>query len=379
MLRSLARPLVSLTGCKAASTTTGIKPGTKYGGKTTVTLIPASWTKRTAVCTLIPGDGVGPEICESVTTIFKEMAVPVEFETIELTKHTLNDEGSFNMAITSLKRNGVGLKGVLNRSGDFRHHNMEFRGNLDTYANVVRAVSFDGIKTHHTGIDLIAIRENTEGEYSCLEHESVPGVVESFKVITREKSMRIAKFAFDYALEHNRKKVTCIHKANIMKLSDGLFKSCCQEVSELYPTIDYDEQIVDNTCQQLVINPQQFDVMVMPNLYGNLVSNLAAGLVGGAGVVPSKSYGSEIAVFEPGARHTWMEMKGMYVANPVAMVLSSAFMLKHLTLHDAGDKLIQAVKLVLNKQSCKTRDLGGNATTPEMTRAILNELDTLYA
>jgi len=365
MLRSLARPLVPLIGSKTASTTSSIRPGTKYGGKTTVTLI--------------PGDGVGPEICESVTTIFKEMSVPVEFETIDLNKHTLKDEGAFNMAVSSLKRNGVGLKGVINRSADFRHHNVEFRGNLDTYANVVRCMSFDGIKTHHTGIDLIAIRENTEGEYSCLEHESVPGVVESFKVITREKSLRIAKFAFDYALEHKRRKVTCIHKANIMKLSDGLFKQCCKEVSELYPTIEYDEQIVDNTCQQLVINPQQFDVMVMPNLYGNLVSNLAAGLVGGAGVVPSKSYGAEIAVFEPGARHTWMEMQGMYVANPVAMVLSSAFLLKHLTLHDAGDKLIQAVKLVLNKETCKTRDLGGNATTREMTRAILGELHELYA
>lgn len=365
MLRTLVRPALSTVSSKSASNISGFKSGTKYGGKTTVTLI--------------PGDGVGPEIAESVTTLFKEMSVPVEFETIDLTKYTLNDEGAFNNAITSLKRNGVGLKGVLNRSGDFRTHNVEFRGNLDTYANVVRCMSFDGVKTHHSGIDLIAIRENTEGEYSCLEHESVSGVVECLKVITREKSMRIAKFAFDYALEHNRKKVTCIHKANIMKLSDGLFKSCCAETAKLYPSIDYDEQIVDNTCQQLVINPQQFDVMVMPNLYGNLVSNLGAGLVGGAGLVPSKSFGDDIAVFEPGARHTWMEMKGMYVANPVAMVLSSAFMLKHLMLNEAGDNLITAVKQVLNKRTCQTRDLGGNATTREMTRAIISELHELHA
>eukprot|EP00116_Pleurobrachia_bachei_P007070 sb/3467332/ len=269
---------------------TSAVPRTKYGGKTTVTLI--------------PGDGVGPELAESVTTIFKEMAVPVEFEKIELNREQMKDEGAFEYAIKSLKRNGVGLKGVINRSADFRHHNLEFRGGLDVYANVVRCMSFEGIQTHHTGIDLIAIRENTEGEYSSLEHESVSGVVESLKIITREKSMRIAKFAFDYAREHNRKKVTCIHKANIMKLSDGLFKACCKEVSEDYPMIEYEEQIVDNTCQQLVINPQQFDVMVMPNLYGNLVSNLAAGLVGGAGVVPSKSYGEDIAVFEPGARYS---------------------------------------------------------------------------
>lgn len=362
MFRSLVRPFVASVNSKAASTSP-IAPGTKYGGKTTVTLI--------------PGDGVGPEICESVTTIFKEMSIPVEFEVIDLNKYSMKDEGAFNMAISSLKRNGVGLKGVVNRSGDFRRHNVEFRGNLDMYANVVRCMSFEGIKTHHSGIDLIAIRENTEGEYSCLEHECVPGVVECLKIITKEKSLRIAKFAFDYALEHNRKKVTCIHKANIMKLSDGLFKASCKEVSELYPNIEYEEQIVDNTCQQLVINPQQFDVMVMPNLYGNLVSNLAAGLVGGAGVVPSKSYGENIAVFEPGARHTWMEMKGMYVANPVAMILSSAFMLKHLMLHEAGDKLITAVKQVLNGQTCQTRDLGGQATTREMTRAVLAELDNL--
>lgn len=364
MLRLLTRSFLPVVGSKAASTSTAIKPGTKYGGKTTVTLI--------------PGDGVGPEICESVTTIFKELSVPVEFEVIDLTKYSLKDEGAFNMAITSLKRNGVGLKGVMTRSADFRTHNVEFRGNLDMYANVVRCLSFQGLKTHHSGIDLIAIRENTEGEYSCLEHESVPGVVESLKVITREKSLRIAKFAFDYALEHNRSKVTCIHKANIMKLSDGLFKQCCKEVSELYPTIEYSEQIVDNTCQQLVINPQQFDVMVMPNLYGNLVSNLAAGLVGGAGVVPSKSYGADIAVFEPGARHTWMEMKGMYVANPIAMVLSSAFMLKHLMLHEAGDNLITAVKQVVNHETCKTRDLGGSATTREMTRAIIEALHNVH-
>jgi len=333
---------------------------TKHGGKSTVTLI--------------PGDGVGPEICESVTSLFKTMGVPVDFEVINLNKENYHDPVAFSAALSSLRRNGVGLKGMLPRSAMYRAQTLDMRTDLDLYASVVRCMSFEGLPTRHAGIDLVAIRENTEGEYSGLEHESVKGVVESLKVITREKSLRIAKFAFDYALRHNRKKVTCIHKANIMKESDGLFKRCCEEVSALYPEIEYDAQIVDNMCQQLVINPQQFDVMVMPNLYGNLASNLAAGLVGGAGIVPSKSYGRDIAVFEPGARHTWMEMKGMYVANPIAMVLSSAFMLKHLSLDDHGDNLIKAVSDTINKGQCRTRDMGGNATTKEMTKAIASNL-----
>lgn len=206
--------------------------------------------------------------------------------------------------VASIRKNKICLKGILatpdfSRTGELQTLNMKLRNELDLYANVVHVVSLPGIKTRHKGIDAVVIREQTEGEYSALEHETVPGVVECLKVITEKKSLRIAKFAFDYATKHNRKKVTAVHKANIMKLGDGLFLKSCEEIAKLYPRIEFEKMIVDNTTMQLVSNPHQFDVMVAPNLYGNIIDNIASGLVGGAGVVSGASYSCEHVVYEP--------------------------------------------------------------------------------
>lgn len=204
----------------------------------------------------------------------------------------------------SIQRNGICLKGILSTpfsstSGELQTLNMNLRKMLDMFANVVHIRTLSGVKTRHSNLDFIIIREQTEGEYSAIEHESVPGVVECMKIVTEEKSMRIAKFAFDYATKHGRKKVTAVHKANIMKLGDGLFLRCCEETSRMYPQIEFESMIIDNTCMQLVSHPEKFDVMVMPNLYGNIIDNLASGLVGGAGVVPGASYSNECVIYEP--------------------------------------------------------------------------------
>merc|ERR1712121_338544 len=205
------------------------------------------------------------------------------------------------------------------------------------YANVVKVRSLPGVACRHNDIDLVIIREQTEGEYTALEHESIKGVVECLKVVTAEKSRRIAKFAFDYATKYGRKKVTAVHKANIMKLGDGLFLRCCQEIAEYYPQIQFENMIVDNTSMQMTSNPQQFDVMVMPNLYGNIIQNLAAGLVGGAGLVAGASYSADLAIFEPGAKHTFDSAVGKNSANPTAMLLSSVKLLDHLSLETEAD------------------------------------------
>lgn len=207
-------------------------------------------------------------------------------------------------AINSIHKNKIALKGILSTpfsslSGELQSLNMKIRRQLDLFANVVHVKSLNGIPTRHKNLDFITIREQTEGEYSALEHESVPGVIECMKIITEDKSRRIAKFAFDYATKHGRKKVTAVHKANIMKLSDGLFLKCCEETAQLYPSIKFDSMIIDNTCMQLVSHPHKFDVLVMPNLYGNIIDNLASGLVGGAGVVPGASYSSDCVIYEP--------------------------------------------------------------------------------
>jgi len=261
-----------------------------------------------------------------------------------------------------------------NFGGELQNINQRFRKELDLYANVVKVRSLPGVPSKHKNIDLVIVREQTEGEYSALEHESIPGVVECLKVVTAEKSRRVAKFAFDYATKHGRKKVTCVHKANIMKLGDGLFLRSCKEIAELYPNIEFEPMIVDNTTMQLVSRPDQFDVMVMPNLYGNIIDNLAAGLVGGAGLVAGASYSADLAVFEPGARHTFDEGVGRNVANPTALLLATAKMLEHLGMQDKGLQVKTAVNNVLEEHQVKTRDLGGFATTSQFTQAVVNHL-----
>ncbi|KAF1950420.1 hypothetical protein CC80DRAFT_496856 [Byssothecium circinans] len=340
---------------------------TKFGGKYTVTLI--------------PGDGIGAEVTESVKEIFKADNVPVEWEQVNVSGVESGDKNAetlFREAIASLKRNKLGLKGILHtpveRSGH-QSFNVALRQELDIYASIVLIKNIPGYETRHKNIDLCIVRENTEGEYSGLEHQSVSGVVESLKIITRAKSERIAKFAFAFALANNRKKVTCIHKANIMKLADGLFRNTCKKVSEDYPTVEYSDMIVDNASMQCVSRPQQFDVMVMPNLYGGILSNIGAGLVGGPGIVPGCNMGREVAVFEPGCRHVGLDIQGKDQANPTALTLSAAMMLRHLGLDDHANRISQSVYKVIEEGKVRTRDMGGDSTTHEFTRAILAQME----
>lgn len=259
-------------------------------------------------------------------------------------------EAAFRESVASLKRNKLGLKGILHtpisRSGH-QSFNVAMRQELDIYASISLIKNIPGYATRHRDVDLCIIRENTEGEYSGLEHQSVEGVVESLKIITRAKSERIAKFAFAFALANGRSKVTCIHKANIMKLADGLFRSTFHQTAKDYPTLEVNDMIVDNASMQAVSRPQQFDVMVMPNLYGGILSNIGAALVGGPGIVPGCNMGREVAVFEPGCRHVGLDIQGKDQANPTAMLLSGTMLLRHLGLDDHANRISKAVYAVI--------------------------------
>ncbi|BFZ20268.1 hypothetical protein BsWGS_23307 [Bradybaena similaris] len=331
------------------------------------------------VVTLIPGDGVGPELMGGVREVFKAAGVPVKFEELFISEVAPNNNVDLATVVESFKRNKVGLKGIITspttfKGGILQTLNMKLRRQLDLFANVVWVRSLPGFPTRHNNVDFVIIREQMEGEYSALEHESVPGVIECLKIVTRDNSMRIAKFAFDYAMRHGRKKVTAVHKANIMKLGDGLFLQCCDEVSKLYPRIKYESMIIDNCCMQLVSNPYQFDVMVMPNLYGNIVDNLAAGLVGGAGVVPGESYSASVAVFEQGARHSFAEAVGKNIANPTATLLSACNMLRHLHLEYHATLIDNAIVKVIKGGKVKTQDMGGYAGTSDFISAVVQNL-----
>lgn len=257
----------------------------------------------------------------------------------------------------------------------FRSLNLTLRKELQLYANVRPCLSIPGYKTRYDNIDLVTIRENTEGEYSGLEHEVVPGVVESLKIITRVASTRVAEFAFEYARKHNRRKVTAVHKANIMKLADGLFIKCCREVSERYPEIEYEEMIVDNTCMQLVSRPSQFDVMCMPNLYGDIISDLCAGLIGGLGLTPSGNIGTNGLALMEAVHGTAPDIVGQNKANPTAMLLSGVMMLRHINLSKEADMIEKACLDTIAEGKYLTRDLGGKSGTTDFTKAIIGALD----
>jgi len=339
-------------------------------------------TRDRIPCTLIPGDGVGPELMDSAQEVLQSMGVPIDFEEIYFSEINHHASRSIEEVMESINKNKVCLKGVItvpeaSYTGELMGLNTAFKQKLDLYANVVKVRTLPGVNSRHQNIDTVIIREQTEGEYSCIEHESVKGVVECLKVVTAAKSHRIAKFAFDYATRHGRKKVTAVHKANIMKLGDGLFLRCCEEVAKLYPNIEFDKMIVDNTTMQLVAKPQQFDVMVMPNLYGNIIDNLCVGLVGGAGMVGGASYSAELAVFEPGAKHTFDAAAGKNVANPTAALLASAKLLQHVGLDDYGKRLKKGVERVIKSGKVRTRDLGGYATTKQFTQAVSQAVKNL--
>ncbi|KAJ3379417.1 isocitrate dehydrogenase (NAD(+)) idh1 [Lobulomyces angularis] len=342
---------------------------TVYGGKTTVTLI--------------PGDGVGVEMANSVKAIFDAANVPVEFEQFDLSGHTEKNEILSKQCLASVRRNKVALKGILytplSRPGSVSW-NVAMRKELDIYASVALIKNSPGsYPTRHKNVDIAIIRENTEGEYSGMEHSPVPGVVESLKVVTREKTERIVKFAFDFALKNNRKRVTVIHKANIMKLGDGLFLKTARDISKLYESsgIEFKEMIVDNAAMQLVSKPQQFDVIVCGNLYGNILTNVGAGLIGGPGVVPGANIGREFVVFEPGCRHVGLDLEGKNKANPTSLILSSLHLLRHLGLNKEAHLIGDSLTKVITDSECLTADLGGSSTCSEFTRAIISNLHNL--
>lgn len=339
---------------------------TKIGGRYTVTLI--------------PGDGIGNELADSVKEVFDSIKVPIEWEQLDLLGETEGKDEKFLEALESLRRNKVGLKGILYTPPDSTGHNswnVAMRQTLDVYASVVVAKSLPGVQTRHKDVDIAIIRENTEGEYAGLEHSASPGIVESLKVTTRAKSERIARFAFDFALKNGRKKVTIVHKANIMKIGDGLFLSTCRSIFEneyKNSGLEIEAMIVDNMAMQLVSKPQQFDVMVMPNLYGAISSNIASALVGGPGIVPGCNYGSSLSVFEPGCRHVGKDIAGKNLANPTAMLLSSTMLLRHLGLDTQANLIASSVYDVVKEGKHRTADLGGNTSTTDFTKAIINRI-----
>jgi isocitrate dehydrogenase (NAD+) len=327
--------------------------------------------------TLIPGDGIGPEVTEAVLRVLAATGVSIEWErynagvvSFERTGQPLPVE-----LVESIRRNRVALKGPVTTpiAQGFASVNVGLRKALDLYANLRPVHNLPGVAARFQGVDLVIIRENTEDLYAGLEHEVVPGVVESLKIITAKASTRIAEFAFQYATEHGRKKVTAIHKANIMKLSDGLFLECARDVSRRYPGIAYDEKIVDAACMQLVLDPGAFDVLLLENLYGDIVSDLCAGLVGGLGVVGAANLGSEAAVFEA-VHGSAPDIAGKLRANPTALLLSAVLMLRHIGEGSAADRIMRAVSDVLAEGRVRTRDLGGAASTLEYADAIASAL-----
>lgn len=327
--------------------------------------------------TLIPGDGIGPEVTSAAVSIIRATGVDIKWESYAAGAEALARFGDTlpPSVLNSIKENKIAFKGPLTTpvGEGFASTNVRLRKELDLFANLRPVKSLPNVKTRYENVDLIVVRENTEDLYSGLEHEVVPGVVESLKIITEKASTRIAKFAFEFARREGRKMVTAIHKANIMKMSDGLFLRCFRKIAEQYPEIIAKDMIVDNACMQLVINPNQFDVLLLENLYGDIVSDLGAGLVGGLGVAPGANIGEEMAVFEA-VHGAAPDIAGRGIANPTAMIRTATMMLQHIGERDAAIKIQQALESVLADGKVLTRDLGGNSTTHDFTQAIINAL-----
>jgi isocitrate dehydrogenase (NAD+) len=324
--------------------------------------------------TLIPGEGIGPEVASATRRILEAAGVQIEWEEIAGRTGDSNDQGQRvnQAAIDSVRRNRVALKGPMATAiaGGAPSVNVALRKSLDLYANLRPVKNVPGVKSHFENVDLILVRENTEDLYSGLEHEVVPGVVESLKIITEKASTRIARFAFDYAHRHSRKKIHAIHKANIMKLSDGLFLRSVRTVAAQFPEIQYKELIVDNACMQIVMDPLQFDMLLLPNLYGDVMSDLAAGLVGGLGVVPSANIGDDCAMFEA-VHGTAPDIAGKGLANPTALLMSALLMLDHLGERVAAGKIAAALMKVYRDGVHTTKDVGGKASTEQFANAVI--------
>src|SRR6267142_2241614 len=327
--------------------------------------------------TLIPGEGIGPEVAAATRRILEATGVQIDWEEIAGRSDSSSDQGkSVNQAaVESVRKNRVALKGPMATAiaGGAPSVNVALRRTLDLYANLRPVKNVPGVKSHFENVNLILVRENTEDLYSGLEHEVVPGVVESLKIITERASTRIARFAFEYARLHGRKKIHAIHKANIMKLSDGLFLKSLRAVAERYKDVEYKEMIVDNACMQMVLDPGQFDMLLLPNLYGDVMSDLAAGLVGVLGVVASANIGDECAMFEA-VHGTAPDIAGKGLANPTALLMSGIMMLDHLNERPAARRIEAALHKVYRDGKHATRDLGGKATTQEFTDAVISAL-----
>ncbi len=327
--------------------------------------------------TLIPGDGIGPEISSAVTKIIEASGLKIQWEIQEAGAEVAETEGTPlpQRVIDSIKKNKIALKAPVTTpiGKGFRSVNVALRKELDLYANLRPSKNLPGVKTRFDNVDLIIVRENTEDLYAGIERQIDKDTAESIKIITRPASIRIAEFAFEYAVKNNRKTVWAVSKANICKLTDGLFLECAREVSEKYPNIEYKEILVDNLCMQLVQNPQNFDVLLLPNLYGDIVSDLAAGLIGGLGVAQGANIGKDYAVFEP-VHGSAPDIKGQNKANPTALLLSAIEMLKYIDESSYAEKIEKALFSVLKAGAVLTPDLGGNSTTEEFTNEIIKKL-----
>jgi isocitrate dehydrogenase (NAD+) len=324
--------------------------------------------------TLIPGDGIGPEVSHAVQQILGAAGVDIVWEEIPARAEIERRGQDFMQAgvLESIHKNRVALKGPLATAsvGGPPSINVGLRKALDLYANVRPVKNLEGVQSRFLGVDIVLIRENTEDLYAGLEHTVVPGVVESLKIITEKASTRVGKFAFEFARKYGRKKIHAIHKANIMKLSDGLFLTSVRKVAENYPDIEYKELIVDNACMQMVINPHQFDMLLLTNLYGDIMSDLAAGLVGGLGVVPSGNMGETVAIFEA-VHGTAPDIAGKGIANPTALLMSAIMMLRHVGEMAAAKRIEDALHKVYREGKTLTRDVGGKASTAEFTAAVI--------
>ncbi|MGA8220890.1 MAG: isocitrate dehydrogenase (NAD(+)) [Candidatus Acidiferrales bacterium] len=331
----------------------------------------------THTITLIPGDGIGPEVSHAVQQIIAAAGVDIHWE--EIPARAEFDRRGIDFlqsgVIESMRRNRVGLKGPLTTAvaGGAPSINVGLRQALDLYANLRPVKNLEGVQSRYQGVDIVLIRENTEDLYAGLEHTVVPGVVESLKIITEKASTRIARFAFEYARKFGRKKIHAIHKANIMKLSDGLFLTSVRKVAAEYRDIEYRELIIDNACMQIVLDPHQYDMLLLTNLYGDIMSDLAAGLVGGLGVVPSGNIGESVAIFEA-VHGTAPDIAGKGIANPTALLMSSIMMLDHLGESKAARRIESALHALYRERKSLTRDVGGTATTAEFTEALIRAL-----
>ncbi|HEX8559518.1 MAG TPA: isocitrate dehydrogenase (NAD(+)) [Pyrinomonadaceae bacterium] len=327
--------------------------------------------------TLIPGDGIGPEVSAAVVRIIEAAGVDVQWETHYAGAQALEKFGSTipDDLLESIKRNKVALKGPITTpvGKGFTSVNVGLRKALDLYANLRPVRALPGVPARYPELDLVVVRENTEDLYAGIEHVVVPGVVESIKIITEKASTRIARYAFEFARREGRKKVTAVHKANIMKLSDGLFLECFRKVAADYPEIEAEDKIVDNACMQLVMRPEQFDIMLLENLYGDIVSDLCAGLIGGLGLVPGANIGELGAVFEA-VHGSAPDIAGQGIANPTALLQSSILLLRHVGEREAADRIEGAMLKVYREGQVRTRDVGGTAHTDEFAAAVIQAM-----